>query len=72
MIRVKMYITINVDEEEYPVPADENVAEEIEDSIREYFYDIDGAEIKNIILNLNHVGMNGQKKLVTWIAKNSF
>ena len=28
--------------------------------------------IKNIMLNLNHVGMNGQKKLVTWIAKNSF
>jgi hypothetical protein len=48
MIRVKMYITINVDEEEYPVPADENVAEEIEDSIREYFYDVDGATIKNI------------------------
>ena len=48
MIRVKMYITINVDEEEYPVPADENVTKEIENSIREYFYDIDGAEIKNI------------------------
>ncbi len=47
-MRVKIYITIEVDPEEYPVPADENVAEEIEDGIREYFYDIEGAKIRNI------------------------
>ena len=43
-----MFITIEVDPEEYPVPADENVGEELEDSIQEYFYDIDGATIKHI------------------------
>lgn len=43
-----MFITIEVDEEEYPIPADGQVGEELEDGIREYFYDIDGAEIKNI------------------------
>jgi len=47
-MRVKVYITIDIDPEDYPVPADENVAEEIEDGIREYFYDIDGAKIRNI------------------------
>jgi len=48
MARVKMFITIDVDEEEYPIPADWQVGEEIEDGIREYFYDIDGADIKTI------------------------
>tara|TARA_Y100001938_G_C7858979_1_gene314618 strand:+ start:215 stop:376 length:162 start_codon:yes stop_codon:yes gene_type:complete len=48
MVKVKMFITIEVDEEEYPIPADGQVGEELEDGIREYFYDIDGAEIKNI------------------------
>ena len=35
MVRVKMYITIDVDEDEYPIPADGQVGEEIEDGIRE-------------------------------------
>jgi hypothetical protein len=48
MIRVKMFITIDIDEEEYPVPADGQVGEELEDGIQEYFYDIEGANIKTI------------------------
>jgi hypothetical protein len=48
MIRVKMYITLDVDEDEYPIPADGRVGEELEDGINEYFYDIEGASIKNI------------------------
>ena len=48
MMRVKVFLTIDIDEEEYPIPADEDVGTEIEDSIREYFYDVDGAEIKHI------------------------
>ena len=48
MARVKLFITIDVDEEEYPVPADAQVGEEIEDGIREYFYDVDGANIRTI------------------------
>ena len=47
-MRVKMYITIDIDPEEYPVPADENVGLDIQDSIEEYFYEIDGAEIRHI------------------------
>ena len=48
MIRVKMFITLDIDEDEYPVPADGQVGEEIEGGIREYFYDVDGADIKTI------------------------
>ena len=47
-MRVKMFITIDVDEEDYLVPADGQVGEELEDGIQEYFYDIDGASIKTI------------------------
>jgi len=48
MMRVKVYITIDIDPEEYPIPADEDVGTEIEDGICEYFYDIEGANIRNI------------------------
>jgi hypothetical protein len=47
-MRVKVYLTIDIDPDEYPVPADEDVAIEIEDSIREYFYEIDGTTVKHI------------------------
>ncbi len=48
MMKVKVFITIDIDPDEYPIPADEDVGLEIEDGIREYFYDVDGAEIRNI------------------------
>tara|TARA_R100000541_G_scaffold54680_1_gene63269 strand:- start:177 stop:338 length:162 start_codon:yes stop_codon:yes gene_type:complete len=48
MIRVKAFLTLEIDPEEYPIPADENVAIEIKEAIEEYFYDIDGTKIKNI------------------------
>tara|TARA_R100001510_G_scaffold51163_1_gene50756 strand:+ start:1457 stop:1615 length:159 start_codon:yes stop_codon:yes gene_type:complete len=47
-MRVRIYITVDIDPEEYPVPADEDVGTELEDGIREYFYDIGGAEIRNM------------------------
>ena len=47
-MKVKVFITIDIDPEEYPIPADEDVGTEIEDGIREYFYDVDGAEIRNL------------------------
>jgi hypothetical protein len=47
-MRVKVFVTIDIDPDEYPVPADGDVAVEIEDSIQEYFYDVDGAVIKYI------------------------
>ena len=47
-MRVKVFITIDIDTEEYPVPADGRVVDEIEDGIQEYFYDIEGANIRTI------------------------
>ena len=47
-MRVKMFITIDIADEEYPVPADGQVGEELEEGIQEYFYDIEGANIRNI------------------------
>ena len=47
-MKVKVFITIDIDPDEYPIPADEDVGLEIEDGIREYFYDVDGAEIRHI------------------------
>ena len=48
MVRVKIFITLDIDEEDYPIPADGKVGEEIEDGIREYFYDVEGANIRTI------------------------
>jgi hypothetical protein len=48
MVRVKLFITLDIDEEEYPIPADGQVGEEIEDGIREYFYDVEGADIRTM------------------------
>lgn len=48
MIRVKMFLTLDVDPEEYPVPADENVAEELEENIMDSLYDVEGIKIRNI------------------------
>tara|TARA_S200002703_G_scaffold41738_1_gene36219 strand:- start:76 stop:234 length:159 start_codon:yes stop_codon:yes gene_type:complete len=47
-MRVKIFITIDIDDEEYPVPADGMVGEELEEGIQEYFYDIEGANIRTI------------------------
>ena len=46
MIRVKMMMTLDIDEEEYVVPADGRVDDEIEDFIRETFHDLGGTTIK--------------------------
>ena len=47
-MRVKVFLTIDIDPDEYPIPADEDAGLEFEDGIREYFYDVDGAEIRHI------------------------
>ena len=47
-IRVKIFLVLDIDEEEYPVPADGMVEEEIEQGIEEYIYDIDGIKLQSI------------------------
>ena len=47
-IRVKVYLVLDIDEEDYPVPSDGMVEEEIEQGIEEYIYDIDGIKLQSI------------------------
>lgn len=53
---VKILMTLNIDIEEYPMPVDGYVSDEIEESLREHFYDIDGMVINKI--NVIQEGIN--------------
>ncbi len=48
VMRVKMFITVEIDEEEYPVPADGRVDEELEDAFLDLMHDIEGVTVKSI------------------------
>ena len=45
---IKMFLTLNIDEDEYPVPADGRVEQELQEAVQEYIYDIDGVTIRTI------------------------
>ena len=45
---LKVYLTIEVDAEEYPSPVDGDIASEIKDELSANIYDIDGVELKQI------------------------
>ena len=47
-MRVKIFLVLDIDQEEYPVPADGMVNEEIEQSLEQHIYDIDGIKIHSI------------------------
>ena len=40
--------TLEVDEEEYPVPSDGDVTEDFEEYINELFHDIDSVRVRHI------------------------
>jgi hypothetical protein len=44
----KIFLTIEIDEEEYPVPVDGFLDEEINETLQEFIYDIDGMSIRTI------------------------
>tara|TARA_R110000796_G_scaffold17378_1_gene53543 strand:- start:215 stop:382 length:168 start_codon:yes stop_codon:yes gene_type:complete len=48
MIRVKVMMTIDVDPEEYPIPSDGKVEEEIESYVTDVIHELDGVKIKHI------------------------
>jgi hypothetical protein len=48
MIRVKIMMTVFVDPDEYPIPSDGRVGDEIEDYVRDVMHELDGVNIKNI------------------------
>ena len=47
-MRVKVFLTLDIDEDEYPVPVDGEVSQEIEEAFSAYIYDIDGLDKKTI------------------------
>ncbi len=40
-IQVKMFISLDIDPDEYMMPSDGDVTEEFQDAMREYIHDID-------------------------------
>ena len=48
MIRVKVNITLHIDPEDYPVPADGKVDEEIQDYIKDSLHDLEGVKITHM------------------------
>jgi hypothetical protein len=45
---VKVFLTLEIDEDEYPVPVDGSIDEEVNEALQEYIYDIDGMNIRNM------------------------
>jgi len=45
---VKIFLTVEIDEEDYPMPTDGNVTEEVSSVMKELMFDVDGWSIKTI------------------------
>ena len=45
-MKIKIYLTLNLDEDDYPIPVDGFVDEEINEALHEFIYDIDGMTIE--------------------------
>ena len=48
MVRVNMMLTLKVDPEEYPIPSDGRLDEEIQEYIKDLVHEIDGIKITNM------------------------
>jgi hypothetical protein len=48
MIKVKIMLSLSVDEDEYPVPSDGKVGDELEDYLKDVIHEIDGIKIRTI------------------------
>jgi len=47
-MQIKIMLVLSLDEDEYPMPADGLVEEEIAAALREFIHDVDGISIKTI------------------------
>ena len=45
---VKIFLTLDLDEDESPIPVDGKIHDEVEDALKEFIYDVDGMEIQSI------------------------
>jgi len=46
--KAKIYITLGIDTEEYPVPSDDKLEDDVRDQIESFIYDIDGLHLNQI------------------------
>lgn len=47
-MKVKVYANLVLDPEEYPMPADENPTEELEESLEDYFHEMEGVSVRHM------------------------
>jgi len=45
-MRVKILLTIDLDEDDYPMPVDGMVVEEVEETLRNLIHDVDGMDVR--------------------------
>ena len=47
-MRVKIFLTIELDEEDYPIPVDGMIEEDVDETIRNLIHDVDGMIVKSL------------------------
>ncbi len=47
-IQVRMWLKLEIDPDDYLIPSDGDITEELEDGVREYLHDINGVVIKTM------------------------
>ena len=45
---VKVFLVLDIDEEEYQMPVDNFLNDEVREALQEFIYDVDGLTIKSI------------------------
>jgi len=45
-MRVKILLTIDLDEDDYPIPVDGMVVEEVDETLRNLIHDVDGMDVR--------------------------
>ena len=48
MKRIKVNIIVQIDDDEYIMPSDGDIAQEFEDNLRDFIYEIEGVKLKTI------------------------
>jgi hypothetical protein len=47
-MRVKILLTIDLDEDDYPMPVDGMVVEEVDETLRNLIHDVDGMDVRTM------------------------
>jgi len=47
-MRVKIFLTIELDEEDYPIPVDGMVEEDVDETVRNLIHDVDGMIVQSL------------------------